>query len=166
VFCVMLTLETQHFILATCARSTEDERYAVTALLAGVLTVGLTWWLVGPLGLLGVAAATMIAQMLTNNWYAVYRPMVRLQLSPREYFRRVVLLWAATLGGTLLVSRFVIGRVHDLGLGPVWVVGAAVAIAGVALAAALWWGVLEVSQRRGLLSVIRCRVALPGRQLQ
>ena len=34
----------------------------------------------------------MLAQLLTNNWYAVYRPLVRLKLSFRIYLKKVIML--------------------------------------------------------------------------
>jgi O-antigen/teichoic acid export membrane protein len=93
VFCVMLTLEAQHATLASSSRATEDEKYVVSAILSGILNVVFTWTLIKPLGLFGVALGTMLAQLLTNNWYAVYRPLVRLKLSFKNYFRRVISLW-------------------------------------------------------------------------
>jgi len=97
VFCVMITLETQHVILVSSSRATEDENYAPWALSAGVLNVIFTWLLIKPLGLLGVAMGTMLAQMLTNNWYAVYRPMKRLRLNFHDYLTQVVSWWALLL---------------------------------------------------------------------
>ena len=93
VFCVMLTLEAQHASLASSSRATEDEKYVFSGILSGVLNVIFTWTLIKPFGLLGVALGTMLAQLLTNNWYAVYRPLVRLKLSFRLYFRKVMYLW-------------------------------------------------------------------------
>jgi O-antigen/teichoic acid export membrane protein len=159
VFCAMQTLGAQHLILAHCARSTEDERYAVIALAAGALNLGLTWALIGPLGLLGVALGTLIAQLLTSNWYAVYRPFVRLGLDARAYFRRVVLLWAATLGGTVLAGHALAAHLRDLERGRAWVVCAAAAVAGSALAAALWWGVLDRPHRHKLVHWLHLRLA-------
>ena len=94
VFCVMITLETQHVILVLSSRATEDEMYAVSALSSGILNLIFTWFLIKPLGLLGVAMGTMLAQILTNNWYAVYRPMVRLKLNFKDYLSQVVSWWA------------------------------------------------------------------------
>ncbi|RMD70859.1 MAG: lipopolysaccharide biosynthesis protein, partial [Cyanobacteria bacterium J149] len=93
VFCTMLTLEAQHASLASSSRATEDEKYVFSGILSGIFNVIFTWILIKPFGLLGVALGTMLAQFLTNNWYAVYRPLVRLKLSFKVYFRRVILLW-------------------------------------------------------------------------
>jgi O-antigen/teichoic acid export membrane protein len=97
VFCIMITLEVQHVILVYSARATEDEVYAPWALSAGVLNVIFTWLLIKPLGLLGVAMGTMLAQMVTNNWYAVYHPIKRLKLNFHYYLTQVVSWWALLL---------------------------------------------------------------------
>jgi O-antigen/teichoic acid export membrane protein len=104
VFCVMLTLEAQHATLASSSRATEDEKYVVSAILSGILNVVFTWTLIKPLGLFGVALGTMLAQLLTNNWYAVYRPLVRLKLSFKNYFRRVISLWFVLFSVNLLTG--------------------------------------------------------------
>jgi hypothetical protein len=62
--------------------------------------------LIKPLGLLGVALGTMLAQILTNNWYAVYHPIKRLKLNFQNYLVQVVVWW-----GLLLVSSFSISKV-------------------------------------------------------
>ncbi|PHV63360.1 hypothetical protein VKI21_03575 [Cyanobacterium aponinum UTEX 3222] len=93
VFCTMATLEFQHGSLVNSSRATEDENYAPIALTAGLLNVFFTWMLIKPLGLLGVAMGTMLAQMLTNNWYCVYKPFKRLRLSLNLYYREVLGLW-------------------------------------------------------------------------
>jgi O-antigen/teichoic acid export membrane protein len=160
VFCTMLTLEAQHVILSLCARSTDDERYALVALIAGILNLVLTWVLIGPLGLLGVALGTTLAQVFTNNWYAVYRPLVRLRLDLRLYVRRVVLLWAATFGGSLLIGQLLAGQVRTWGR--LSTVFAAAVGSGLVLAAALWRGVLELPQRRRLVVLARDWLRLPG----
>lgn len=155
VFCITFTLEAHSVILLTCARSTEDERYAISALTAGALNLVLTWILIGPLGLLGVALSTMIAQILTNHWYGVYRPFVRLKINPREYFRRVVLLWLITLGGTVGIGWILTRQLRESGFSAFWQVGVALAIAGLALCGALWCAVIEPPQRQQLLSRFR-----------
>ena len=90
-FCFMLTLETHHSIMSSCSRATEDEAYAIPAVTSGVFNLILTYLLIKPFGLLGVAMGTAIAQLLTNNWYAVYRPLRRLRMSVREHILHVML---------------------------------------------------------------------------
>jgi hypothetical protein len=67
----------------------EDEKYAPWSF-AQVFSIYLHLVLIKPLGFYGVAMGTMLAQMLTSNWYAVYRPLVRLKLNFSRYLRTVV----------------------------------------------------------------------------
>jgi len=105
IFSVMLTLEAQHATLASSSRATEDERYVFPAVLSGILNVIFTWTLIKPFGLFGVALGTMLAQLLTNNWYAVYRPLVRLKLDFRLYFQKVIYLWLILFLLNLLLNK-------------------------------------------------------------
>lgn len=81
VFTTMLVLETHHVVFAKATTASGDEGFAASAILAGGLNLVLTSILIRTHGLLGVAAATMIAQMLTNNWYVIYRAHRRLRMS-------------------------------------------------------------------------------------
>ncbi len=151
IFGIMLTLETQHVILTSSSRATEDEKYAPSALTAGLLNLVFTWVLIKPLGLLGVAMGTMLAQMLTNNWYAVYRPMVRLKLNFRVYLRQVVGLWATVLVCCLGLSWSAKKILFLLGINSYWAVLAATAVAcGAVLSTSLWMTVLEDRHRRSI----------------
>lgn len=89
-FSTMLLLETQHGLFVLAARSTEDEVYVPWALGAGVLNLVLTGLLVQPLGLLGVALGTMLAQITTNNWFCVAHGLSRLRVRFATYFREVL----------------------------------------------------------------------------
>jgi O-antigen/teichoic acid export membrane protein len=90
VFSAMLCLDAQHVIFTCASRSTEDEVFALWALGAGVLNLLLTWILLHPLGLLGIALGTLLAQICTNNWYCVYRGTQRLQLPLATYAKRIL----------------------------------------------------------------------------
>ena len=92
VFSIMLTLEAQHNVLAQSARATEDEKYVFAAITSGILNVIFTFLLIRQMGLFGVALATMLSQLLTSNWYAVYRPIVRLKLRFKQYISKVIIL--------------------------------------------------------------------------
>lgn len=144
VFCIILTLETQLLILTASSRATEDEKYAPWALSAGVLNLIFTWYLIKPLGLLGVAMGTMLAQLLTNDWYGVYRPLVRLKINFGVYLRQVVGLWAIVivccLGFSWLAkeSLFLLGITSDFA-----VIAATAVVCGTVLLASWWTSVLE-----------------------
>jgi O-antigen/teichoic acid export membrane protein len=151
VFCIMLTLEAQHSILAYSSRATEDEKYAPFSFAAGILNIIFTWILIKPLGVLGVAMGTMLAQMLTSNWYAVYRPMVRLRLNFGVYLRQVVGLWATVLLFCIGLSWSAKKSLFVLGITSDWAVIAATAVVcGAVLSTSLWMSVLEDHHRSNI----------------
>jgi O-antigen/teichoic acid export membrane protein len=165
IFCAVYTLDAQANILSTCARSTEDERYAVSSLAAGVLNFTLIACLIEPLGLFGVALSLLIAQLLTNHWYLVYRPMIRLRISGRDYLRRVILLWLLTLGSTLAAGYFLVERLRTAGVARIWLVLIGLGISGAVLGAALWWNVLDARHRQRFFQIVRQLLAAPARFL-
>jgi O-antigen/teichoic acid export membrane protein len=155
VFCIMLTLESQHVILVNSSRATEDEKYAPLALTAGILNFIFTWVLIKPLGLLGVAIGTMLAQMLTNNWYAVYRPIVRLKLNFGVYLRQVVGLWGSVfvccLGFSWLAKQgLMLSGITSNGL----IVVVTTAVCGVIFLYVLWRVILEKYHRERIQAKI------------
>ena len=155
VFCIMLTLEAQHNVLAQSARATEDEKYAPWAIASGILNVIFTWTLIEPYGLLGVALGTMLAQLLTNNWYAVYRPMIRLRLHFDIYLRQVVSLWGIVLVYCLVASYLVKQGLIRGGFISNWVlVGSTALVCGAIFLITLWTGVLETHQRERIQAKI------------
>nr|WP_232731752.1 oligosaccharide flippase family protein [Oscillatoria sp. PCC 10802] len=148
VFCIMLTLEAQHVVLTQSSRATEDEKYAPWALTAGVLNIAFTWVLIKPLGLLGVAMGTMLAQMLTNNWYAVYRPIERLKLNFGVYLRQVVCLWVIILVSSLVLSWLLKKGLALSGFTSEWlVVAGTAAVSGGVFLVVFWKAILEGHQR-------------------
>jgi O-antigen/teichoic acid export membrane protein len=156
VFCVTLTLETQQAILMACARATEDERYTVCTLAAAGLNLGLTWLLIQWLGLLGVALGTLLAQLLTTNWYAVVRPLARMQVPVLTYARQVLGPWLLTLLAGLVLGHLVRHQALQLGLSQKWyAVALGAACQGVVVLLVCWFGVLDGSQRKALLTWLR-----------
>lgn len=150
VFCLMLFLEAQHSGIVSASRSTEDEAFVFWALGAGVLNLVLTWWLIKPYGLLGVALGTMFAQLLTNNWYAVHRGLWRLQIPLRHYLIRVLIpvilififaLLAAS-GGKLFLGN----DAHQA-----WILAIGMLTTGMVCATALWFLVMDAANRQSLL---------------
>lgn len=87
----MVFLEVHHVALATATMATGRIAFMWIALGAGVLNILLSLLLVQRLGLWGVALGTMIAQMLTNNWYAPYLTLKHFAVSFRVYLSKVVL---------------------------------------------------------------------------
>ena len=82
----MAVLEVHHVIWASAVIATGPVPFAPWAIAAGVLNIALGFLLVPQFGLLGMAAATLLAQLVTNNWYAPQFAMRHFAISLREYF--------------------------------------------------------------------------------
>jgi len=103
VFCTMLTLENHHVIFARFGLSTKtDPTWGKMSIISGIINLTLTFIGVKWLGLLGVALGTMVAQALTNNWYAVVKTLRILKLRFWKYVQGSGIVWFAT-GLTLLI---------------------------------------------------------------
>jgi O-antigen/teichoic acid export membrane protein len=146
VFFVLLVLQTQAFIIATSSRATEDEAFAVCAVVAAVLNVTLSFVLGARFGLFGIALATLIAQLATSHWFMCYRGLRRLQLSLRSHVKEILvpigILFGITFGtvrGTSILMS---------GYGDWTVVIVAMLIAGSLLGCNIWLLVLDKSQRQ------------------
>ena len=88
---IVLTLECHHVIHATAVMAAGHVIFLRPAIIAGALKIALSLLLVGRYGLFGVALGTLIAQLLTNNWYAPYAALRLFDIPLREYLRRIVL---------------------------------------------------------------------------
>ena len=71
-YLIMIVLETHHVIHASAVMATGDLPFAPWAIGSGVITIALGTTLIPNFGLLGASLSLMIAQMLTNNWYAPF----------------------------------------------------------------------------------------------
>ena len=136
----------QHgWILSSATRATEDEAFAVWAMLGGTLKLVLAFLLMPRFGLLGLAASMFLAQLMTSHWFTTYRSLARLQLPLREHLMQSVL---PCLVPAVLNAAAVWGLVRWLGDAPSWiVVGSACLLSGFILAWAAWLLVLEPNQR-------------------
>lgn len=103
-FAAMIILECHHANLATAAMSTGKQFFAFIALLAGILNIVISWNLAKSHGLIGVAAGTMIAQMLTNNWYVPYVSLKVLEIPFSDYFKKTLLPLSGLLATGLLTN--------------------------------------------------------------
>ena len=162
VFCIMLTLETHHVITMQTSRATEDENYAAWTLTAGLLNLIFSWLFIKPFGLLGVAMGTMLAQLLTLNWYAVYRPLVRLKLNFGVYSSQVIGLWLLIFTSCSLLSWLVRQGLTLSGNMSEWFIFIGVAAAcGVVFLFMNWMFLLEKHQRKSIqdkgLTLIRVK---------
>jgi O-antigen/teichoic acid export membrane protein len=116
VFCVMLTLENHHVIFARFGLSAKaDPTWGKMSLISGALNLAFTFVGVKWFGLIGVAVSTMLAQMLTNNWYAVVKTLRIINLRFLNYVRESGIVWLST-GIMLLIAMY---SIRSLALGPV-----------------------------------------------
>lgn len=114
IFAVMILLECHHVNLASAAMSTGKQFFMAVALLAGLLNILITWQLAKIFGLVGVAAGTMIAQILTNNWYVPYKSLKVLGIPFKEYAQRTILPLASLLVLALAVNAFFSAQLKDI----------------------------------------------------
>jgi hypothetical protein len=88
---VMLTLEVHHVIHATATMAAGHLIFLWPAILAGVMKITLSVLLASTYGLWGVALGTLLAQLLTNNWYAPYATLKIFKIAFPFYLRTIAL---------------------------------------------------------------------------
>jgi O-antigen/teichoic acid export membrane protein len=88
---LMVFLETHHVALATATMATGRIVFMWAAIGAGILNILLSLVLVRYWGLWGIALATLIAQVLTNNWYAPYITLKHFNIPFRVYAGSVLM---------------------------------------------------------------------------
>jgi O-antigen/teichoic acid export membrane protein len=153
VFCAMLVLFVQQSLLLGFSRATENERYAPCFLLAGGLNLLITWWLAAPLGLLGIAAGTLIAQALTVSWYVPLSALHRLQIPLRTYAGAV--LWPAVLTG-VATSAAAFLATYDIALSlPAYRMAAGCGGGFLAALLCAWFLVIDADMRGVALRAVR-----------
>lgn len=84
---VLLILEVHHVTHAVAVMATGRIIFYKPAIIAGGLNVILSLIFALKLGLLGVALGTVVAQLVTNNWYAPYKSAKFFEISWKEYTR-------------------------------------------------------------------------------
>ncbi len=149
IFFVLMVLEAQCYILTAASRATEDEAFAGTTIVAGVLKLTLAFVLGKSFGLSGIALSTLVAQLLTNHWYMVYRALTRLNLNVWSYWTKVVFPVIVVAILVYVISRGLAVLTTDVAQ---WVsVTAGALIAGVLFAVASWCLAMEKTQRNWVL---------------
>ena len=158
VFVVLIGLEAHHRLHATVSMAVGRLVFHWWALGAGVLNIALTLLLVGRYGLLGVALGSMIAQLLTNNWFVPYYTLRTLGLSIRDYCATVcvplVVLLAVALASAAAVR---VGTPTTLPLVLQLALGLATTMA--ASLTAFWMFLLDAGERAALLRLLPLRQA-------
>jgi len=109
---LMVLLEAHHVAMATATVATGHVVFAKPALIAGFLNLMISIILATHLGLLGVALGTLIAQVLTNNWYAPYVTLKHFDIPFRIHLKTVLLPILALLAGLLLTNILLKQLVH------------------------------------------------------
>jgi O-antigen/teichoic acid export membrane protein len=112
---VMMTLEIHHVAHASLVMASGSIPFVRIAILAGALNLLFSIVLVRYIDLLGIAIATMAAQMLTNNWYAPYVSLRKLKVGIGSYMRVMVprFLGYLALFGSIECAATVILREHS-----------------------------------------------------
>jgi hypothetical protein len=146
IFILYETMETQSYIISTSSRATEHEAFAISSVIAGVLKIGLSFWFMHQWGLLGLACATLLALLLTNHWFYVFRGLLRLELPLAGYLRTVLLpaaLWFVVAWALAYAVSMIVGNVSDWAR-LLFVTG----VVGLLFVIALWISVLSPHERR------------------
>jgi O-antigen/teichoic acid export membrane protein len=145
VFCITQILYVQQSLLLGFSRATENETYAPCYLAAGAVNVSVTWLLVGPFGVLGVALGTLIAQALTTSWYVPGSALQRLHIRLRTY--SVEVLAPAAQTGILTTAATLIGALCAESGSNLERTAAGGLAGGAAVAAGLWLFVFDQKSR-------------------
>jgi O-antigen/teichoic acid export membrane protein len=142
-------LEHHASVFSTCARATGDEAYGLSSLGTGLLKLLLAWLLTRRFGLPGLAASTLLAQVVLNDWFMVYRSAVRLGVNFSEHARRVLLPCVGLFIAALCVGLLIEKLLPELKPGiRVLIVSS---LTSLLLAGSLWSMALDNSQRCWLL---------------
>jgi len=137
VLLLMVLLEVHHVIFATGVMAAGRIVFAGPALLSGVLNILLAIALAGRLGLLGIALAVAVGQLVTNNWYAPYVAIRFFHLSGAVLVREVWAPMGVLLAGSLAADYLIrqMPWMAGLGLAPL----AASGVLSFASGAGMWW---------------------------
>ena len=90
VLMITLVLEAQHTAFASIAMAAGYVKFAVIAIIAGVLNLILSFIFIYKFGVFGAALAIFVSQLTTNNWYAVKKPLQYFQYPASEYLKQIV----------------------------------------------------------------------------
>jgi hypothetical protein len=109
----------------------------------------LAWLLTRRFGLAGLAASTLVSQAILNNWYMVYRSVVRLGVDFGDHARRVLVPCAGLFIATLCLGLLVEHLLPELKPGIRVLISCS--LSGLVLAASFWRMALESFERSWLL---------------
>jgi O-antigen/teichoic acid export membrane protein len=110
VLLAMMTLEVHQQSMGAVTQSTGKVAFAASTIIAGVLNIVISILLAKRFGLLGVVTGTLIAQLLTNDWYVPYYTLRHFQLKTIDHLRNVVFPMAS-FGLVMLVISYAARRI-------------------------------------------------------
>jgi O-antigen/teichoic acid export membrane protein len=146
-FVLMLLLDCQHAVTVSVGVATEDIPYGLWLMMAAVINLVLSYILGVAWGLAGIAAATLIAHLVTVNWYAVYRPLKRFGISVGLYLRQFLLPAALAI----LLSVVVLGSAsRAFTSGPAWRLCVCSLVAALYGLSVEWLWCLDAEDRQSL----------------
>ena len=127
----MVLLEVHHVIFATAVMAAGQIVFGWAALASGILNIVFAVFLAGRFGLLGIALAIAIGQLLTNNWYAPYFAIRFFKIPAAMLVRQVwvptvALLLAELMANILLKQLAGVSRPSFSGVAASFIVSACV----------------------------------------
>jgi O-antigen/teichoic acid export membrane protein len=164
IFVATFVLEQQTFIISTGCRATEDEAFAGVMMTGGILKLLFAFFFTRRFGLVGLACATLIAQLLTAHWFVIYRGLRRLQFGFNQYVVSVLipctLVFVVACGLSFFAATLADSFSGWFKLGATSVSG------GLVLLAALWFLVLDANQRDRFLVFVNLRALSAAHPLE
>lgn len=164
-------LEVHHIINSAFVWSAGRWPFAPWSIASGIATSILGYWWVGALGCAGMAWASCISQMVTNNWFVVWTSLRSLRIPVRAYARDVLVPLAGMIVGIAVAAVAIkVGVERALtGYGPAartGEIGIALGVLLTTLTAAFVFWRCGLS-REGRESVVtRCNAALQALQVR
>jgi len=147
IFVLMLLLDCQHAVTVSIGVATEDIPYGPWLLIAAFINLVLSYLMGVAWGLAGIAAATLIAHLVTVNWYAVYRPLKRLGLSAGLYVRQFLLPAALLI---LLALVLLSGAARAFAQSPMWKLSVCGSLAALYGSCVAWLWCLDGEDRQSI----------------
>lgn len=145
----LFLLEQQSFIISTACRATEDEPFAAWMMAAGLAKILFAPLLMQHFGLLGLALASLLSQLLLVHGYVAWRGFSRLEFPWSKYIGSVWMPCLAVLAGAATLNFAGMSMFEQ----PTdqWRLAVSCASAGISLALGSWLLVLDASQRSRIL---------------
>ncbi len=158
IFTAMFILEQQTFIISIACRATEQESFGGWMMASGLLKFLLAFLLMRLFGLAGLAAATLLAQLLTAHWFAPYHSFRRLQISLRSYLAHMAGPCAVVFTAALCVSYTAVTLLKEESD---WIKLILASLgSGTVLIVALWRLVLDPNQQARIINYLQLRLRL------